>query len=61
MRDIVAESIGRWQGILLATGLDEPTLSGRHCSCPACGGKDRFRFDDNQWMGYFLLYQLRGW
>ena len=73
MRDIVAESIGRWQGILLATGLDEPTLSGRHCSCPACGGKDRFRFDDNQGWGTFyctncgagngfkLLENVYGW
>lgn len=43
---------GRWPGILAALEvLDERQLSGRHCPCPSCGGRDRFRFDDKEGRG----------
>lgn len=47
-RNVHEVAADRWPGILLALDiLDEKQLSGRHCPCPMCGGKDRFRFDDN--------------
>lgn len=47
------QAIGRWPGILKHFGLDDRTLSGNHCPCPVCGGKDRFRFDDKEGRGTF--------
>jgi putative DNA primase/helicase len=64
---------GRWVGILSAFGLSEKTLSGKHCPCPVCGGKDRFRFDNKNGKGTFycsgcgagngvdLVMKLKGW
>lgn len=65
---------GRWPGILSALGvLDERQLTGRHCPCPMCGGKDRFRFDDKDGRGTWfcnscgagngvdLVLQAKGW
>jgi putative DNA primase/helicase len=39
---------GRWPGILAAIGVPAKVLRNRHgpCPFPGCGGKDRFRFDD---------------
>lgn len=45
---------GRWRGILMALGVDERTLSGKHTACPRCGGKDRFRFDDKEGRGTYF-------
>jgi putative DNA primase/helicase len=39
---------GRWRAILPALGIDRKFLTGRHCSCPMCGGRDRWRFDDKR-------------
>ncbi len=39
-------AVGKWRGILVALGFDDQALDGKHRPCPACGGKDRFRFDD---------------
>ncbi len=44
---------GRWKDILAAVGVPRKYLSGRHCPCPVCGGKDRFRFDDKNGSGSF--------
>lgn len=39
---------GQWRDILISlAGLTDRELSGKHGPCPGCGGKDRFRFDDN--------------
>ena len=35
---------GRWPEILTAFGISPLALSGKHCPCPGCGGKDRFRY-----------------
>jgi putative DNA primase/helicase len=64
---------GRWREILPVLGVGMDFLSGAHGPCPACGGKDRFRFDDRRKEGdYFcsgcgagtgltLLMKVRGW
>jgi len=45
---------GRWRSILTALSMDERALSGKHCPCPMCGGKDRFRFDDKEGRGTYF-------
>lgn len=67
------EAIGRWPGILQALGIDSGHLRNKHGPCPACGGQDRFRFDDKEgrgtWFcshcgsgdGFTLLRQVFGW
>lgn len=67
---------GRWPATLAALGaLPESALRGKHQNkpCPACGGRDRFTFDDrNQrgdWLcrscgsgdGFDLLRAVHGW
>lgn len=42
---------GRWKGILIALGMNPAHLDGEHHPCPACGGKDRFRFEDRDGSG----------
>lgn len=37
---------GRWPQILHHFWIDASHLKNKHGSCPVCGGKDRFRFDD---------------
>jgi putative DNA primase/helicase len=66
---------GKWRGILMSVGVDESFLKNVHGPCPACGGKNRFRFDDKDGHGTFycnqceiiagdgfaLLKNLKGW
>ncbi len=49
--DIHEAARGHWRGILAHYGLDQKVLSGKHCACPMCGGKDRFRFDNKEGRG----------
>lgn len=42
-----------WREVLVATGIHEKFLRDKHGPCPACGGKDRYRFD-NQGRGTFI-------
>lgn len=49
---------GRWEGILASFGIPQPILNRRkHHPCPWCGGKDRFRFTDQNGTGAFLCGQ----
>lgn len=48
---------GQWPTILTRAGVDPALLDGKHHACPACGGKDRFRFDDQDGRGTFLCNQ----
>lgn len=48
---------GRWHGILVALGVDAAFLRDKHGPCPACGGKDRFRFDDKDGAGTYHCSQ----
>lgn len=64
---------GRWREILPKLGIARKFLRGRQMPCPACGGKDRFRFTDknrdgmyfcNQCgagNGFTLLMKVHGW
>jgi putative DNA primase/helicase len=48
---------GRWRGILSALGVDPRYLTGKHGSCPFCGGKDRWRFTDYNNDGVWICNQ----
>lgn len=73
MRDTVSAARGKWKGILLTLGIDGKHLTGKQAPCPACGGKDRFRFDNKEgagtWycnhcgagIGIDLLKLVKGW
>lgn len=64
---------GRWREILPPLGIPIKFLDGKHQPCPACGGRDRARFDDRRGNGdYFcshcgagngfdLLRKVNGW
>ncbi len=45
---------GNWMEILLAVGIDRSFLRNTHGPCPACGGKDRFRWDNHHQKGGFI-------
>ena len=50
----------RWKEILSNLGkLNTQQLSNRAQPCPACGGKDRYRFDDLQGNGTYYCNQCR--
>lgn len=52
--DISVLARNHWPLILVAAGISEDFLTGEHCPCPACGGTDRFRFDDKDGRGTFF-------
>lgn len=52
MKNIVEAARGNWPAILAHFGVSLPAR-GKHGPCPACGGKDRFRFDDKEGRGSF--------
>lgn len=45
---------GKWKGILQALGFPAEAVSGKNVPCPMCGGKDRFRFDNQQGSGSYI-------
>ena len=47
-------AVGRWRAILPQVGVAQEYLDGKHHPCPACGGKDRFRFTDREGRGGFF-------
>lgn len=53
-QDIKAAAQYRWQEIHAALGIDPRYLKNKHQPCPACGGKDRFRYDDKDGNGTFI-------
>ena len=59
--DVIGAAQGRWSAILGAlAGLEPAQLSNRHQACPACGGRDRYRFDDRQGSGSWFCNQCGG-
>jgi putative DNA primase/helicase len=40
--------------LLPSLGVESKFLTGKHCPCPICGGKDRFRFDDKEGLGTYF-------
>lgn len=73
MMDTVERARGRWKEILPQLGIETRFLQNKHMSCPLCGGKDRFRFDDRYGDGWYhcnqcgagpgiiLVRKLHGW
>ena len=71
--DIKYRARQQWPAILAGLGIDPAYLRNRHGPCPACGGKDRFRFDDKDGDGRYycngcgagdgfsLLQKVHGW
>ena len=63
----------RWPELLVHFGVERHHLTGKHAPCPVCGGRDRFRFDDQDgrgtWIcskcgagdGFNLLGLVKGW
>lgn len=49
-----AAANGQWPDILAGLGIDPAHLRNKHGACPACGGHDRFRFDDKEGRGTFI-------
>ena len=45
---------GKWRGILMTLGLPETCLHNKHGPCPLCGGKDRFRWDNDGGRGTYI-------
>ena len=62
-----------WPSVLAQLGIPESALRNKHGPCPACGGKDRFRFDNKNGRGTYycngcgpgdgfqLLERVHGW
>lgn len=46
-----------WRDVLLAAGINEKFLRNKHGPCPACGGSDRFRFDNKNGRGDWICNQ----
>ncbi|MBM7342724.1 TOPRIM and DUF927 domain-containing protein [Pantoea coffeiphila] len=46
IREVANTAAGRWPYVLGLVGITVPKSPRQHASCPACGGSDRFRFDD---------------
>lgn len=53
--EIKKQSVGRWPGIFQALGIS--VGDGRHCPCPVCGGKDRYKFDNLKGQGTWICNQ----
>lgn len=51
------ETKGHWEWILTTFGIDTKIFSGKHQSCPMCGGTDRFRYDNKWEMGDYICNQ----
>ncbi|HHG8881050.1 zinc-binding domain of primase-helicase family protein [Enterobacter hormaechei] len=56
IREVTHAAAGNWPYVLAGLSIDVPDSSRRHAPCPACGGTDRFRFDDNG-RGSFICNQ----
>lgn len=52
MSDTKNRAVNRWRSIL-ENFIPETALTGSHCACPICGGKDRFRWDNLDGNGTF--------
>lgn len=61
MQKITDLARGHWPQILGAlAGLSSDQLTDRHQPCPLCGGRDRYRFDDQDGSGSWFCNQCGG-
>lgn len=56
IREVTHAAAGQWPFVLTGVHINVPDSPRRHTACPACGGTDRFRFDDNG-RGSFICNQ----
>src|ERR1700758_1335926 len=49
--EIHARLGSNWPAVLAQLGIPETALRNKHGPCPACGGKDRYRFDNKRGRG----------
>ncbi|MCL6336223.1 DUF927 domain-containing protein [Pectobacterium carotovorum subsp. carotovorum] len=56
IREVTSAAANNWPHVLAGLHIDVPGSPRKHASCPACGGTDRFRFDDNG-RGSFICNQ----
>ncbi|ECH9301627.1 DNA primase [Salmonella enterica subsp. enterica] len=56
IRKVTQSAAGQWPFVLTELHIDVPDSPRKHAACPVCGGKDRFRFDDNG-RGSFICNQ----
>ena len=58
LEELKAAAAGRWPEIHAALGIAPECLNPRkHCPCPYCGGRDRYRYTDFQGSGGFICNQ----
>ena len=55
--DIHARLGASWPTVLAQLGIPEAALCNKHGPCPACGGTDRFRFDNKHGRGDYICGQ----
>lgn len=53
VQNTMSAATGRWPQLLPALGITVAP-HGRHSACPVCGGKDRFRFDNQAGRGTWI-------
>jgi hypothetical protein len=58
--EVRAAANGRWADVLGRLGVNASLLENRHGPCPACGGNDRFRYDDKDGAGTWICSQGGG-
>lgn len=56
IREVTQAAADRWPTVLAGLHIDVPDSPRQHAPCPACGGSDRFRFDDGG-RGSFICNQ----
>lgn len=56
IREVIHAATDCWPTVLAGLHIDVPDSPRRHGPCPACGGSDRFRFDDGG-RGSFICNQ----
>ncbi len=56
IREVTLAAADSWPTVLAGLHIDVPDSPRRHAPCPACGGSDRFRFDDGG-RGSFICNQ----
>ena len=55
INEITSQAVDKWQSIFNSLGI--VVGNGKHCPCPVCGGKDRFRFDNKNGRGTYICNQ----
>ena len=61
MESIYDKAEGRWEDILINLGgLTSKQLTNEHQPCPCCGGKDRYRFDNEKNQGTWFCNKCGG-